>query len=247
MLWLHEGESILVSIGMANNEIGTIQDIKTISDMVHKYGGILHVDATQAFGHIPINVNELGIDMMSVSGHKISPVLKGVGFLYKRNCVEIQPLIYGSQENGMRGGTENTFGIVGFSKAIEYCDVRPMSVLDMCVKRDYFINSLKSKFDNLKLNGHSTDRLPNNINITLSNNVTGEALLYALDIDGINIGTGSACNSSTIEPSHVLKAIGLTDEEAMRTIRISLPDEITYDEINYVVEQFDKAVRIIES
>jgi cysteine desulfurase len=117
----------------------------------------------------------------------------------------------------------------------------------MCQKRDYFINLLKSKFDKVKLNGHKIDRLPNNINVTLPNNVTGEALLYALDIDGIAIGTGSACNSSTIEPSYVLKAIGLSDEEAMRTIRISLPDEITYDEINYVVNQIDKAIRIIEA
>lgn len=247
LLWLHEGESILVSIGMANNEIGTIQDIKTISDLVHQYGGILHVDATQAFGHIPINVNWLGIDMMSVSGHKISPVLKGVGFLYKRNGVEIQPLIYGNQENGMRGGTENTFGIVGLSKAIDLCDISPSSVTDMCQKRDYFINLLKTKFDKLKLNGHNIDRLPNNINVTLPNNITGEALLYTLDMEDISIGTGSACNSSSIEPSYVLKTIGLTDEEAMRTIRISLPDEITYDDINYVVDEIEKAVRIIEA
>lgn len=246
LLWLHEGESILVSIGMANNEIGTIQDIKTISDMVHQYGGILHVDATQAFGHIPINVVELGIDMMSVSGHKISPVLKGVGFLYKRSGVEIQPLIYGSQENGMRGGTENTFGIIGLSRAVDYCDVGFKKVSEMCDKRDYLINLLKSKFD-IKLNGHKIDRLPNNINITLSNNITGEALLYALDIDGICIGTGSACNSSSIEPSYVLKAIGLTDEESMRTIRISLPDDISYNDIDFFVDQIDKAIRIIES
>lgn len=247
LLWLHEGESILVSIGMANNEIGTIQDIKTISDMVHQYGGILHVDSTQAFGHIPIDVDELGIDMMSVSGHKISPVLKGVGFLYKRNGVDIQPLIYGSQENGMRGGTENTFGIIGLSKAIDLCDVSPSSVTDMCQKRDYFINLLKTKFDNLKLNGHNIDRLPNNINVTLPNNITGEALLYTLDMDEISIGIGSACNSSSIEPSYVLKAIGLTDEEAIKTIRISLPDEITYDDINYVVDEIEKAIRIIEA
>ena len=246
LLWLHEGESILVSIGMANNEIGTIQDIKTISDMVHQYGGILHVDSTQAFGHIPIDVDELGIDMMSVSGHKISPVLKGVGFLYKRNGVDIQPLIYGSQENGMRGGTENTFGIIGLSKAIDLCDVSFKKVSEMCDKRNYLINLLKSKFD-IRLNGHKIDRLPNNINVTLPNNVTGEALLYALDIDGIHIGTGSACNSSAIEPSYVLKAIGLTNEESMRTIRLSLPDDITYEEIDCFVDQIDKAIRIIEA
>lgn len=251
LLWFHENEPILVSICMANNEIGTIQNIKTISKMVHKYGGILHIDATQAFGHIPINVDELGVDIMSVSGHKISPVLKGVGFLYKRTGVEILPLIYGSQENGMRGGTENTFGIIGLSKAIDYCDVSQENIEKLCQKRDHFINLLESKIGKskfgFKLNGHSVNRLPNNINITLPNNITGEALLYTLDIDGVAIGTGSACNSYSIEPSYVLKAIGLTDEETMKTIRLTLHDDITYEEIDYVVDLIDKAIRIIEA
>ena len=114
-LVMNKGEPTLVSIHMANNEIGTIQPIKEISNLVHKYGGVLHVDATQALGHIQIDVSELGIDLMSASGHKISPVLKGIGFLYKKNNIQIQPLIYGMQEYGLRGGTENVFGIVGFS------------------------------------------------------------------------------------------------------------------------------------
>lgn len=251
MMWLSEDYPTLVSIGMANNEIGTVQNIQEIADIVHEYGGVLHVDATQAFGHIPIDVKELGIDMMSVSGHKISPVLKGVGFLYKNNNVNIRPLIYGNQENGLRGGTENTFGIMGLSKAIEYCDVSQERINEMCQKRDYFINLLKSRFDKfgcgVKLNGCSTNRLPNNINVTFPHNITGEALLYTLDLDGIMIGTGSACNNTSIAPSHVLKAIGLTDEEAMRTVRLTLSDDITYEDIDYVVEQIDKAIRIIES
>ena len=114
---------ILVSTIYANNEIGSINNIRAISDLVHKYNGILHVDATQTFGHILINVKDLGIDMLSASGHKISPVLKGIGFLYKRNGVEINPLIYGNQEQGLRAGTENTFGIIGLDKAIDFCDV----------------------------------------------------------------------------------------------------------------------------
>ena len=244
LLSFREGEPILVSIGLANNEIGIIQDIKEISDLVHSYSGVLHVDATQAFGHIPIDVNDLGIDMMSASGHKISPVLKGIGFLYKRNGIDIQPLIYGAQENQMRGGTENTFGIIGLSKAVELCDVDSMSVVKMNVKRNYFINMLKSKF-NCKLNG-SLCRLPNNINVTFPQNITGEALLYTLDMSGIKISTGSACNSKEIKPSYVLKAIGLSDTDAMKTVRFSLPDDITDKEINYIVDEIDKAIKLIE-
>lgn len=237
--------SKLVSIGLANNEIGTIQDIRVISDLVHEYGGILHVDATQAVGHIPINVNELGIDLMSTSGHKISPVLKGIGFLYKKNGINIQPLIYGSQESGLRGGTENTFGIIGLSKAIDYCDVSQKRIGEMCKKRNYFIDLLEQKFD-CELNGDSYYRLPNNINVTFPQNITGEALLYILDMDGIQISTSSACNSHSIEPSHVLKEIGLSNEQAIRTIRISLSDDITYEDIDYVVDEIDKAIKLIE-
>lgn len=244
LLSFREGEPILVSIGMANNEIGTLQDIKKISDLVHSYGGILHVDATQAFAHIPIDVNELGIDMMSASGHKISSVLKGIGFLYKRNSTNIQPLIYGAQENGLRGGTENTFGIIGLSKALELFDVDDEKVREVCRKRDYFIGCLERKFS-CKLNG-SQQRLPSNINVTFSQNITGESLLYTLDMCGIQISTGSACNSKEIKPSHVLKAIGLTDEESMKTVRFTLSDDITYEEINYVIDEIDKAIRIIE-
>ena len=244
LLSFREGEPILVSVGMANNEIGVLQNIKEISDLVHSYGGILHADATQALGHIPIDVDELGIDMMSVSGHKISPVLKGIGFLYKKNSINIQPLIYGAQENGLRGGTENTFGIIGLSKALEMCDISDEKIQELCEKRNYFIRLLEYKFE-CKLNG-SQNRLPNNINVTFPQNITGESLLYTLDIAGIKISTGSACNSKEIKPGHVLKAIGLTDEEAMKTVRFSLPNDITYDEIDDVVEEIRKAIRIIE-
>ena len=245
-LLTYKNNAILVSIGIANNEIGTVQPIREIADLVHKYGGILHVDATQAVGHIPINVEELGIDLMSASGHKISPVLKGVGFLYKRNGINIQPLIYGNQENQLRGGTENTFGIIGLSKAIDYCDVSQVAVDEMCNKRNYFINLLENRFD-CELNGDSYYRLPNNINVTFPQNITGEALLYMLDMSGIAISVGSACNSHTIEPSYVLKEISLSDEAAMRTIRISLPNEITYEEIDWIVEEINKAIKLIET
>lgn len=240
------GEPTLVSVCMANNEIGVIQNTTKIAKLVHKYDGVLHVDATQAFGHIPINVEELGVDMMSCSGHKISPVLRGIGFLYKKNGINIQPLIYGAQENGLRGGTENTYGILGLNNAIEHCDISNDTVKLLSHKRDYFIDKLKSKFD-CKLNGHSNSRLPNNINVTFPQNITGESLLYMLDISNVKISTGSACNSSKIEPSHVLKAIGLSNEDAMRTVRFTLPNDITYQEIDTVIYEIDKIIRIIES
>lgn len=250
LLEFRKGEPILVSIGLANNEIGTIQNIAEISDLVHNYGGIFHVDATQAFGHIPIDINELGIDMMSASGHKISPVLKGIGFLYKNNGIDIQPLIYGAQENGLRGGTENTFGIIGLSKALELCDISTQKTQNLCDKRDYFIQLLKSKFDksgfDIKLNGHLTQRLPNNINVTFPQNITGESLLYTLEMSDILISSGSACNSESVEPSHVLKAIGVSDIDAMKTVRFTLPDDITYEEIRFAAEEIDKAIRVIE-
>lgn len=246
LLYEHEYEPMLVSINVANNEIGTIQNIKEISNLVHKYGGVLHADATQCLGHIPINVEELGVDMMSASGHKISPVLRGIGFLYKKNSINIQPLIYGAQESHMRGGTENTYGIVGLNKAIEYCDVGYDTMMDLCEKRDYFIALLESEFG-CKLNGHSKYRLPNNINVAFPQNITGESLLYMLDISGIKISTSSACNSRTIEPSYVLTSIGLTNEEAMRSVRFTLPNDITYKEIDYVIDEIGKCIKLIET
>ena len=240
------GEPVLVSMGLANNEIGVVQPIRQIADLVHKYNGVLFVDATQAVGHIPVNVDELDVDMLSASGHKISPMLKGIGFLYKRDCINIRPLIYGSQESGMRGGTENVFGIIGLNEAIYHCDVSDDKIDAMCDKRDYFINILEYKFD-CELNGDSYHRLPNNINVTFPQNITGEAMLYMLDMSGIKISVGSACNSKSIEPSHVLKAIGLTDEQAMKTIRITLSDNITYEDINTVIDEIDRAIKLIET
>lgn len=236
---------ILVSVHMANSEIGVLQPIKEISKLVHKYGGVLHVDATQALPYIPINVEEFGIDLMSASGHKISPVLKGIGFLYKRNGISIQPLIYGAQESGLRGGTENSFGIIGLNKAIELCDVSQEAIDEMCEKRNYFIGLLENKFD-CELNGDSYYRLPNNINVTFPQDITGEALLYTLDMGDIEISVGSACNSQSIEPSYVLKAIGLSDREAMKTIRITISDDITYEQIDKVIDEIDKAIKLIE-
>lgn len=241
----NKSNKIFVSIQFANNEVGTVQDIADIARLVHKYNGVLHTDAVQAIGQIPINVKELDIDLLTCSGHKIGAP-KGVGFLYKRNGVEIDPLIYGSQMDSMRGGTENVPYIIGLSKAIEYCDVNQKVINEICKKRNYFINLLESRFD-CELNGDSYHRLPNNINVTFPQNVTGEALLYMLDMSDIAISVGSACNSQSVEPSYVLKAISLSDEQAMRTIRITLSNDITYEDIDKVIDEIDKTIRLIET
>lgn len=241
-LW---GLPLLCSFQLANNELGSIQDIKKISTIIGQHGGLLHVDGVQAFGQVPINVSEMGIDMLSVSGHKIG-CPKGIGVLYIRRGATISPMIYGSQMDGKRGGTENVPYIMGMAKAVELCDVGENKVKEMQSKRDYFIGLLEVRFG-CKLNGHPTARLPNNINVTFPQNITGEALLYTLDMSDIAISVGSACNSRSIEPSYVLKEIGLTNDEAMRTIRITISDDITYEQIDYVINEIDKAIKLIET
>lgn len=236
---------ILMSIQMANNEVGTIQNIKAISDIVHKYGGILHVDATQALAQIPIDVKAMGIDMLSASAHKLEGGFKGVGLLYKKKDIEIQPIIYGSQNAGLRGGTENCFGIVGFAKAVELASKEMEDKLALSVKRDYFISELTR--NGCKLNGASVHRLPNNINVMLPEGIGSEELLYMLDIDDIQCSAGSACNSHSKKPSYVLKALGLTDEQAARSIRFTISSDITYEDIDYVVEEVVKAMKIMRN
>lgn len=249
LLEFREGESILVTLASANNEIGSLQCIKEIADLVHKYGGVLHVDATQSLPYVDIDIKELGVDMLSASSHKFGG-LKGSGFFYKKEGIKIKPLIYGAQEGGYRGGTENIIGIVAMGKALELCEKTPQKTQEMCDKRDYFIQLLKSKFGksgfDIKLNGHPTQRLPNNINITFPQNITGESLLYTLEMSDIYVSTGSACNSKEIKPSYVLKAIGLSDEQAMKTVRFTLPDDITYEQIDKVIDEIDKAIKVIE-
>lgn len=238
---------ILVSVQYANNEIGTVQDIVSIADTVHMYGCVFHTDAVQAFAHErhdQMNVDLLGIDMMSVSAHKIG-ACKGTGFLYIRDGIEIKPLIYGSQMNGMRGGTENVAGIVGMAKAVELIKNNYDNKRFLAMNRDYFINKLIAI--GCKLNGPSDNRLANNINVVLPYGINGETLLYSLDVDDIQIGTGSACNSRSIESSHVLKAIGLSDRDAECSIRITIPDNITMDEIDEIVKSIDSSIKVLKS
>lgn len=236
---------IFVSIQLANNEVGTIQNIKAISDVIHKYGGVLHVDATQAFGQIPIDVKAMGIDMLSASAHKLEGGFKGVGLLYKKKNIELQPIIYGSQNDRQRGGTENVAGIVGFAKAVELASEEMEDKLALSVKRDYFINELTR--NGCKLNGASVHRLPNNINVMLPEGIGSEELLYMLDLDDIQCSAGSACNSHSKKPSYVLKAIGLTDEQAARSVRFTISSDITYETIDYVVEKIVKIMKIIRN
>lgn len=235
---------VLVSIQLANNECGVIQNIKAISDVAHKYGGILHVDATQAFGHIPIDVKAMGIDMLSASAHKIGGA-KGVGLLYKEKDIELQPIIYGSQNDRQRGGTENVAGIVGFAKAVELASEEMEDRLALSVKRDYFISELTR--NGCKLNGASVHRLPNNINVQLPEGIGSEELLYMLDLDDIQCSTGSACNSHAKKPSYVLKALNLSDEECARSVRFTISSDITYEAIDYVVEKIVKIMKIIRN
>lgn len=247
MLQYIKSRPILVSIQYANNEIGTIQNIKSVTELVHKYAGILHTDAVQAYGHIPIDVSQ-GIDLLSASGHKIG-CPKGIGFLYKRNGILIKPLIYGSQEQGMRGGTENVPYIIGLGKAVELIkknDTVFKQYSLMTCKRNYFMNQLKKKLG-CKINGSVMNRLPNNINVTFPQAITGEALIYMLDTFGIYISSGSACNSHSMQPSYVLQAIGLSDDEIYKTIRITLPDDIDEDKTNKAISEISRQIKVMKS
>lgn len=241
----------LVSIQLANNEIGTIQPIKKIAELVHKYGGVLHTDATQVVGHLPIDVNELDVDMLSASAHKFNG-LKGSGFLYVREGIKIEPLIYGSQNNGMRGGTENVIGIVAMATALKNCDTSfadgsPNSRL-IEIKRK-LIEKLSKVPYNIQINNESLGStfLPSILSITILENVTAEAVLYMLDSAGIQISSGSACNSKSHKPSYVLKAIGFSDWDAVRTFRISFNDSLTGEDIDRFVDELNKAIKILLS
>ncbi len=233
---------ILVSIGMANSEIGTIQNIKEISKMVHRYKAILHTDATQAFGHISINVNVLGTDFLTASAQKLGGI-KGTGFLYKREGVNIKPLIYGSQEKGQRGGTENVIGIVALGEAIKQIDYDFERII-LSSARNYMIKELVDRF-HCKINGSIDHRLPNNINVTFPQAITGEGLIYMLDMCSIYISSGSACNSYSNLPSHVLQEIGLSEDEISRTIRITLPRDITQKQMDRVMNEIEKQIQVL--
>lgn len=235
------GRNNLVSVGYVNNEIGTIQPIKEIARITHKNNGIFHTDATQAFGKIPIDVKEMGIDLISASAQKIGG-LKGIGFLYKKNGIEISPLIYGTQENGQRGGTENVIGIVAFGEALKNINYNHDNIMEY---RDIMVEDLLSLGCTLNGSHSGWDRIYNNINVILPENIDGESLINILDTANIKISAGSACNTG--RKSHVLSTIGLSDDEIYRSIRITLPDNFDDKDYYYFMSEFKKAILVLKS
>lgn len=232
----------MISCMTVNNEIGTIQPVKKIAEVSHDNDLLFHTDAVQAVGHIPIDVKDLGCDMLSASGHKFGTP-KGVGFLYINNGVESFPLIYGGkQERGIRGGTENVLGIVAMAAALEDA-VNNMEERNAYVKelRDKLLSTLLS-IDGVYLNGSLEDRVVSNINVRIDG-VKGQDVVAMADQYGICISAGSACNEGQDTPSHVLKAIGLTDEEALSSIRITLGHDNTIEEIDRVCDILPKIIK----
>lgn len=238
-------DTILISVMFANNEIGTLQPIKEIGEIAHEHGILFHTDAVQAFGQVPINVDEYHIDMLSASGHKLNGP-KGIGFLYIRKGVKIRSFIHGgAQERKRRAGTENVPGIVGIGTAT----ARAMRTMEERTKkeievRDYLIKRVLDEIPYTRLNGHPTKRLPNNANFSFQF-IEGESLLIRLDMKGICASSGSACTSGSLDPSHVLMAIGLPHEIAHGSLRLTLNEEITKEDIDYVVDNLKEIVAYI--
>ncbi len=220
----------------ANNEIGSIQDLEQIGKIASSYNILFHTDAVQAYGHIPINVNTMGIDMLSSSAHKINGP-KGMGFLYVSKRVPLKPFIYGGdQQAGMRSGTENVPGIVGYGMAAKLAHDNMEERAEYVIAlREHLIDRIFWEIEDVQLNGEPVKRLPNNINITFKR-IRGEQALALLDANHICVSTGSACNSSSGEPSHVLTAIGLSEEDANASLRFTLSHENTMEEMDKTVD-----------
>lgn len=235
-------DTILISVMFANNEIGTIQPIKEIGAIAKEHGILFHTDAVQAYAQIPINVDEYNIDMLSVSGHKFGGP-KGIGFLYIRKGLKLRSFIHGgAQERKRRAGTENITGIVGIAKAVEIA----FATMDERIKhetevRDYAIKRILAEVPYCRLNGDAQKRVPNNINISFQF-IEGESLLIMLDMAGICASSGSACTSGSLDPSHVLLAIGLPHEIAHGSLRMTIGEETTKEDMDYVVDNIKEIV-----
>lgn len=237
----------LVSVMMANNEIGTIQDIKKISEIVHSKRVLLHTDAVQAIGKVDINVNDLGVDFLTISGHKIYGP-KGIGALYAKRGVGFCPLIRGGhQERGRRAGTENTLGIIGLAKAVEMRKQEMASEKTRLLELKAILKKgIEDNVSDVSFNGHPQDCLYNTVNVSIAG-AEGEAILLYLDLEGICVSTGSACASGSLDPSHVLLATGLSAESAHGSIRVSMGRETTKDEISYFIDVLPKVIKKIRS
>lgn len=229
-------DTILASICYANNEIGVIQDIKTLSGICRKHKVAFHTDACQAANYLTLDVKELGVDLMTINGSKIYGP-KGTGVLFKSKNIQIEPIVFGGgQEGGIRSGTENVPGIVGIAKALEIAqESKSQHSKQQTELRDYLIKELL-KIPETKLNGHKTQRLPNNVNISFLN-IEGESILLKLNEEGIYASTGSACTSTSLDPSHVILALGLPHELGHSSIRFSIGKATTKDDIDYVLQK----------
>ena len=236
-------DTILISVMFANNEIGTIEPVAEIGAVAREHGILFHTDAVQAFGQLPLDVEELRIDLLSASGHKVNGP-KGIGFLYVRSGLKLGSFFHGgAQERNRRAGTENVPGIVGLEAAGE----RAMRLMEEKTKkvsglRDYLIRKIEAEIPYCRLNGHRTKRLPGNVNFSFSF-VEGESVLIMLDMKGICASSGSACTSGALDPSHVLLALGRSHEEAHGSLRMTLSEENTREELDYVVESLGEILR----
>lgn len=239
--------TILISVMFANNEIGTIEPIKEIGEIASQNNILFHTDAVQAYGHIPIDVEELHIDMLSASGHKIYGP-KGIGVMYLRNSAKLGAFVHGgAQERNRRAGTHNVPGIVGFGKATELAgDTMEERAAYEKKLRDHLIDGLLEQIPHSRLNGHRTERLPNNVNISFEY-IEGESMLILLDQKGICASSGSACTSGSLDPSHVLLAIGLPHEKAHGSLRLTLSEETTQEDVDFVIEQVKANVERLRS
>ncbi len=247
-------DTILVSIMYANNEIGTIQPIREIAQILEERSHsdcsnkpIFHTDACQATNYLDIDVQKLGVDLMTFSGSKIYGP-KGIGVFYKNEDIKLEPIIYGGgQEMNLRSGTENIFLIAGLSEALRITEMKKeKEVLRLTKLRDYFIEKLEKEIDHIFLNGDRIKRLPNNVHISISS-IEGEALLLMLDHNGISAATGSACSSKSLEISHVLKALEISEEYAHGSLRFTLGRETTKDDLDYTIKELKKIVDRLRS
>ena len=236
-------KTILISVMHANNEIGTLQPIAQLGKIAREKGIYFHTDAVQTIGHIPVDVDQLNVDMLSLSAHKFYGP-KGVGALYVRKGIRIDTFLRGGdQEKGRRASTQNTTGIVGLGKAVELCEKQMEDEIKFqTFLRDRLIKEIPARIPEVILNGHPTKRLPNNVNFSIKY-IEGESMLLSLDMFGLACSTGSACTSSSLEPSHVLLAIGLDHETAHGSLRITLGRFTRESDIDYLLEKLPQVVQ----